>query len=306
MLASFLVLQVFKLGEYLMSTDSQSVPSTVDQTTDLGTSALQFVSGNSKFIYGTTNGEIFYQPPSGEGFYEVYQAKFWGDTRCHHLIFEYFKDGKLVRHQLWRNNSLVVIDGVKLGRKKDYSIGSGDAGINFVYAYGDDFIFDSAAIASSGLTQEDVIANAPGNIRRLDRELVYGGVEYTSLKAPSSVTYKPLPEARVPVYLFRLAGGQLVYLSADCHHYNWHTCKLFYGKGSLSELSELAIQSFESASGKTSYAFYLCKESELSTLLIDDNLATYSFRGEPLELLDIRNFDFVESSGVALVSPKSD
>lgn len=293
-----------------MSTDSQSVPSTAeqtaDQTTDLGASALQFVSGNSKFIYGTTNGEIFYQPP-GDGFYEVYQAKFLGDARCHRLIFEYFKDGKLVRHQLWRNNTLAVIDGVPLGRKKNHSIGSGDASIPFVYAYGDDFILDSEAIASAGLTQADVIANAPGNIRSLDGELVYGGVEYMSLKAPSSVTYKPLPEARVPVYLFRSAAGQLVFLSADGYHFCLNTCKLFCGIFSLSEpseLSEIAIQSFESpVSGKTSY---LCQGSELSTLLIDDNRSVYSFRGETLERLDIRNFDFVESSGVALVSPKSD
>jgi hypothetical protein len=135
----------------------------------------------------------------------------------------------------------------------------------------------------------------------MDNELVHGGVEFTSLKPPSSVAYKRLPEARVPVYLFRLADGQLVYLSADCHHYNLHTCKVFYGKGSLSELALQGVES--SVSGKTSY---LCQGSELSTLFIDENCSVYSFRGETLERLDIRNYDFVESSGVALVSPKSD
>jgi hypothetical protein len=240
----------------------QSVPSVTQSNIEFGNSAERFVASNSEFIYGDANGEIFYQPPN-DGFYEAFQAKFFGSALSHRLIFECFEDGKLVSHQLRRNKSLVVIDGVKLGRKKNTYIGNEDIGKPFIKAYGGDFILDAAVLESLGLSVEDVIANAPGNIRRMNSELVHGGFEYTSMEAPSSVTYKPLPEARVPVYLFNVPDGKLLYLSADCYHYSPTSCKWFYGEGYL---TELAIQNVDSSvTGKTSYRG---QDTELSTFLI--------------------------------------
>lgn len=287
------------IRDYQMITASQSAFSATKKTIQLGIKAKRFISGNSEFIYGENFSEIFYRPP-GDRFYEVSQVEYFGHERLHRLMFEYVKDGQSIRHRLWRQGDLVVIDGHKVARKKYQFMSNEDIRKPCIAAYGNDFILDSAAVASLGLSAQDVIENSVGNIRRIDSELVMGGMELTYLKPPDSVTFQPLPEYRVPVFLFRRSDGGLIYVSGDNYHFSLSTSKIFAG---VDNLSEIAVKSVESSgSSKTSY---ICKDLESSVLSIDQESSYYSFRGENLERLDIRNYDFFEIAGFAQVTPKS-
>ncbi|MFI5240687.1 MAG: hypothetical protein ACHQUB_03185 [Candidatus Saccharimonadia bacterium] len=87
-----------------------------------------------------------------------------------------------------------------------------------------------------------------------DRDLVsVNGKWYNQMPTPEGIDFIPLfSTIRVPEYLFALPDGEIIYVSADMHHYTYKTFRFFIGPpASLREVPVLRVDRYRD--GGTTY-----------------------------------------------------
>lgn len=287
-------------------------------TLRLPVAADLFVSSDDRAVLFTRGFAQLYSVDKGRSFRQVHTLSYGGTPSADHTCFEDAHD-RCRKHDVWRvgdslsaacSDVLVLLDGEKIGERLYEGFTRRPVGFPpemlgrlrhpIVTMNGRDYALDAAAIARHGLTPADVVGDKTGRIRCLCEHLVLGGTLMRRAACPSEVSYVPLPDIRVPAYLFRFHDGQreFVYVSAAKYNSSQESFRLYIGTGnSMRRVPVSSVQRFRDGGTtyvRTTEGTLFCPSPFKRTL-------SATWHKQPLEKLDPACYEISESnSGVEI------
>lgn len=90
------------------------------------------------------------------------------------------------------------------------------------------------------LSFEDPHHERNGRFHRSGDTIELDGTIFRKIDEPRAVDVVPLPEVRKPEYLFRLADGNYLYVSADKYRYSYESFRMWIGSGE--EMREVIVK----------------------------------------------------------------
>ena len=148
---------------------------------------------------------------------------------------------------------------------------------------------------------EDPHHNVKGEISRNEGTLYWGKKIFKLADTPAEVDYVILPHIRIPEYLFKLADGNLIYVSCDKYHYAYELFKLFIGKpDQMEEIHVNDVQRFRD--GGTTYV--KTDKGVLYSPTTADPKAKPTWDGEKIKELDPKDFLIEENDNIVKITKK--